>query len=201
MWKTVNEWMKERFQTPFFLLSHNCVLIGSHIFSSSFPQIYPSPRDLNQLSVSFSCLLNDNHVCHILCTSYHSAVCLQYYKQYRNQWIVSSPGLKVKKKSFSVLILNVFSPVQCCSSSTSRSCWAFLLVFASQPCPLLTHLYGNSMFPWWFYQGLMGGEVHYFPTSSTSWLNNHQGNCCPSTAKHKLFSFLSLLDAQQVKFD
>lgn len=82
---------------------------------------------------------------------------------------------------------------QCCGNSTPGSCWAFLLVFVSQPCPLLTHLYGNSMFPWWFYQGLMGGEVHYFPASSTPWLNNLQGNCCLNTGKHKDMCFLSRL--------
>ena len=88
------------------------------------------------------------------------------------------------------IIIICLSSDQSCSDSTPRSCWASLLVFVSQPCPLLTHLYGNSMFPRWFYQGLMGGEVHYFPTSSTSWLNNHQGNCCLNTAERILLLFI-----------
>ena len=63
--------------------SYNCVLI------SSFPQIHPSPRDLKQLSVSFSSLLSDNHVCYDLHTTYHNAVCLCDYKQKPEDWCVS----------------------------------------------------------------------------------------------------------------
>lgn len=108
----------------------------------------------------------------------------------------SRGSLTWREMSF-VLIINC---VQSCSA-LQRLHFHVLhsaCVFVPRPCPLLTHLYGNSMFPWWFYQGLMGGGVHYFPTSSTSWLNNHHGNNCLKTRGHKLFCYFSLLDAGQV---
>lgn len=104
---SAKQWMSEwgrQFRdnvVRFFLVS--CVLYISCLLFIHLP-----PRHRNQVSVSFSCLLSDNHVCHKLYTTYHNAACLYYYKQYRNI-SYSHQVLKTEGKTFlSYFLLNVF---------------------------------------------------------------------------------------------
>lgn len=58
----------------YFLLQSD--LLSTHLIF----QIHPSPSDVNQLSLSFACLLCDNYVCHNLWTTYQDVARLHRYQ-------------------------------------------------------------------------------------------------------------------------
>lgn len=111
---------------------------------------YLLSRDLKQVSVSFSCLLM---ITVFVRTRMTFIIMLHIYITTGNGSIFHIFYYYTFLKILHCLTLNNIS-----INNISLYSFPFHL---SQSCPLLTHLYDNNMFPWRFYQGLVG--VHHFP--------------------------------------